>query len=162
MNQGMSGQVRTSQWGTSGRARGTGCFPVVTVTVLAVTALFTTLQFFYPRLLTSLERQPGALVRDEWWRRFTPLLVHDGGWRQISFNFPAICVVSAVVQRAFGGLAWLLRISHPVLLERSPATDGIRRERATRSLEQVCWVAVPYGCCLNCEGHKQRLAPSSS
>jgi membrane associated rhomboid family serine protease len=76
--------------------------------VLAVTALFTTPQFFYPRLLTSLERQTGALVRDEWWRRFTPLLIHDGGWRQISFNVPAIWVVGTVVQRAFGGRARLL------------------------------------------------------
>ena len=82
--------------------------PIVTLTVLAVTGLFTALGLLYPGLQTLLQREPGALARHEWWRLLTPLLIHSDGWRQICFNFPAILVVGTFAERAFGGRAWLL------------------------------------------------------
>jgi hypothetical protein len=48
------------------------------------------------------------------------------------------------------------------LVERSPAMRGNRQEQEHRSREQVCWGAGPCGCCLNCEGRRQRWAHSSS
>jgi membrane associated rhomboid family serine protease len=70
-----------------------------------VTGLFTALALLYPNLLSLLEREPQALARHEWWRLFTPLLVHSDGWRQICFNFPAIAVVGILAERTFGGRA---------------------------------------------------------
>jgi membrane associated rhomboid family serine protease len=52
--------------------------PVAAVSVLAVTGIFTGLEFVYPPLLFALRRTPGALSQHEWWRLITPILVHDG------------------------------------------------------------------------------------
>jgi len=79
----------------------------LTASVLLVTAVFTALQFFYPPLLFALRRTPGALSQHEWWRLITPILVHDGGWRQIAFNFPATLIVGAMVERLYSRGEWL-------------------------------------------------------
>ena len=55
-----------------------------------------------------MERTPTALARHEWWRLFTPLLVHSDGWPQISFNFPAILVVGTLTERIYGSLRFLI------------------------------------------------------
>lgn len=83
-------------------------FPIVTVTVLAITGLCTALQAADSRVLPLLERTPDALARHEWWRLVTPLLVHSDGWRQILFNFASIFIVGSVVERVFGAGLWLL------------------------------------------------------
>lgn len=54
-----------------------------------------------------LRRTPGTLSQHEWWRFITPILVHDGGWRQIAFNFPATLAAGAIVERFYSRSAWL-------------------------------------------------------
>lgn len=81
--------------------------PLLTIGVLLVTAVFTALQFSYPELLFALRRTPGLLSHHEWWRFITPILVHDGGWRQIAFNFPATLIVGAIVERLYSRGEWL-------------------------------------------------------
>ena len=81
--------------------------PVTTVTVFAITAAATTLQYFFP-LLPLFERQPGALAAHEYWRLITPIFFHREGWRQIVFDFTALAIIGAIVERIFGGRRWLV------------------------------------------------------
>ena len=82
-------------------------WPLLTIAIVAITGIFTTLQFVYSPLLLALRRTPGALAQHEYWRFITPILVHDGGWRQIAFNFPATLVVGALVERLYSRGEWL-------------------------------------------------------
>ncbi len=82
--------------------------PVLTLIVLGVTGIFTGLEFVYPALLLALRRTPDALAQHEYWRLVTPMLVHDGGWRQIAFNFPATLIVGAIVERVYSKGQWLV------------------------------------------------------
>ncbi len=81
--------------------------PVTTVTVFAITAAATTLQYFFP-LLPLFERQPGALAAHEYWRLITPIFLHREGWRQIVFDFSALAIIGVIVERIFGGRRWLV------------------------------------------------------
>lgn len=81
--------------------------PLLTISVVLVTGVFTTLQCFYPPILFALRRTPGVLSQHEWWRFITPILVHDGGWRQIAFNFPATLIAGAIVERFYSRSGWL-------------------------------------------------------
>src|SRR6188508_2713496 len=83
-------------------------WPLMTSAVLLITGVTTALQFAYPPVLGALCRDRDGLWAGEWWRLFTPLLVHDEGWRQIAFNFLAIGVVGVIVERLYGHLPWLL------------------------------------------------------
>ncbi len=92
---------------TPGRGIPASSFPVCTITVVAITALITGLQFAVPDVLPALERSPAGLREHQWWRLLTPLLVHSDGWRQIAFNFPAILFVGTYAERIFGARWWL-------------------------------------------------------
>jgi len=81
--------------------------PLLTIGVLLVTGICTALQFSYPELLFAFRRTPGLFSQHEWWRLITPILVHDGGWRQIAFNFPATLIVGAIVERVYSRTEWL-------------------------------------------------------
>jgi rhomboid protease GluP len=81
--------------------------PVVTICVLAVTAVVNALQVVSPRVLPALERAPGKLAAGQWWRLITPLFVHNRWW-EVLFNFSAIALVGTFIERFFGGRNWLL------------------------------------------------------
>jgi rhomboid protease GluP len=81
--------------------------PVVTATVLFITALVTGLQYVDPKILPALDRCPAAYLEGEWQRWLTALLVHDEGWRQIVCNFIALALVGAWVERRFGQWRWM-------------------------------------------------------
>ncbi len=83
-------------------------FPITTLIVLCITGLITGLQFRFPVLLTTLRREPGEIANHEYWRLLTSLFVHNGGWRQIAFNFTAIAIVGSIVERIFGAGRWLI------------------------------------------------------
>ena len=83
-------------------------WPLLTISIVVITGIFTGLQFVYPPLLLALGRTPGTLSRHEWWRFLTPILVHDGGWRQIVFNFPATLIVGTIVERRYSRGEWLV------------------------------------------------------
>jgi len=82
--------------------------PVLTISVLVVTGTFTALQFAYPPLLAALRRTPDVFSQHEWWRLITPILVHDGGWRQIAFNFSATLIAGWIVERLYSRGQWLV------------------------------------------------------
>jgi membrane associated rhomboid family serine protease len=81
--------------------------PLLTVCVLVATSAVSIVGFVYHGVLDALERAPGVLARDEWWRLLTPLLVHDGGWPHLAANAAALVVVGVSVERAFGRRLWL-------------------------------------------------------
>jgi membrane associated rhomboid family serine protease len=83
-------------------------WPLATILMLALTAGFTTAQFWWPVVLEKLRRDPAALKSGEWWRILSPILVHDGGSTQILFNFTAIAIVGTIVERIYGPWRWLL------------------------------------------------------
>jgi len=85
----------------------TKSFPIATVIVLCITGLLTGLQFRFPALLSSLRRDPHEFANHQYWRLLTSLFVHNGGWRQIAFNFSAIAIVGTMVERIFGARRWL-------------------------------------------------------
>ncbi|GLX67582.1 rhomboid family intramembrane serine protease [Paenibacillus glycanilyticus] len=76
-------------------------FPV-TVAVIAITSIFTLLQFIYPEVLSAFRRNPAALESGEWWRIFTPLLVHSDGFGQYIFNMACLAFLGASVEKNFG------------------------------------------------------------
>jgi len=83
-------------------------FPIATVVVLCITGTLTGLQFVFPQMLTLLQRVPNELTDHEYWRLFTSLFVHNGGWKQVTFNFTAIAIVGTIVERIFGTGRWLI------------------------------------------------------
>lgn len=81
--------------------------PLTTITVFALTAAATTLQYFFP-LLPLFERRPGALAAHEYWRLLAPIFFHPEGWRQIVFDFTALLIIGVIVERLFGSRRWLI------------------------------------------------------
>jgi rhomboid protease GluP len=83
-------------------------WPIATVSVLAVTAVLTVLQFPFPQVRLALWRDPGALATGQWWRLVTPLFVqYDAVW-QIAVVFAFIAAIGALAERIFGHGWWLL------------------------------------------------------
>lgn len=80
--------------------------PWLTLAVFATTAVVTGAQVFVPWLLPALQRQPSMLAGEPW-RFVTAWLVHDGGWRQIAFNFTALAVVGTLAELRIGRWPWI-------------------------------------------------------
>ena len=79
-----------------------------TLTVLFITCTLTGLQFYFPILISALERTPGMLASGQWWRLITPILINPEGWPQIVFNLFGIAIVGFLVERMFGSVCWLI------------------------------------------------------
>ena len=83
-------------------------WPIATVSVLAVTAVLTVLQYPFPQVRLALWRDPNALAAGQWWRLVTPLFVqYDAVW-QIVVVFACIAGVGVLAERIFGHGWWLL------------------------------------------------------
>jgi len=76
--------------------------PAATLSILLTTGIVTAMQFVIPGLLGALERNPDGIARHQWWRLISPLLVHNDGWRQIAFDFPAIFITGSLAERLYG------------------------------------------------------------
>src|SRR5262249_11283707 len=53
-------------------------------------------------------RIPNEIPNHEYWRLLTSIFVHNGGWKQIIFNFVGIAIVGTIVERIFGARRWLI------------------------------------------------------
>jgi membrane associated rhomboid family serine protease len=58
-----------------------------------------TLQFFFPILLSMLQRDPARFSHGEWWRLVTPLFVQDGGISGTIFNLIALAFVGTIAEQ---------------------------------------------------------------
>src|SRR5262245_38670964 len=80
--------------------------PIATFTIIAVTTIVTSLQFFLPALLPALDRNPSALAAGQWWRLVTPRFVQAEIWPQYLL-LAILAMVGPSVERRFGSLRWL-------------------------------------------------------
>ena len=83
-------------------------WPIATMSILAVTAVPTVLQFPFPAVRRALWRDPDALAAGQWWRLVTALFIQIDLWWQILIVFAFIAGIGAVAERLFGPGRWLL------------------------------------------------------
>ncbi|MFN8445864.1 MAG: rhomboid family intramembrane serine protease [Caldilineaceae bacterium] len=81
--------------------------PIATITVVALTAIVTSLQWVYPALLPLLDRNQAALLTGQWWRLVSPRLVQPEIWPQYIL-LAILAVVGVPVERRLGSLRWLI------------------------------------------------------
>jgi membrane associated rhomboid family serine protease len=67
----------------------------------------TTLQFVFPAILTTLERDTARFLAGDWWRIVTALFVQDGGVAGSVFNLVNLLFVGSVAERVWGRRRWL-------------------------------------------------------
>jgi rhomboid protease GluP len=76
--------------------------PLATLLLLACVAVPTTLQFRFPAILSTLQRDYARFASGEWWRVITPLFVQDGGVAGSVFNLVSLLLIGAVTERLRG------------------------------------------------------------
>jgi membrane associated rhomboid family serine protease len=77
-------------------------FPLATLLLFVIVAVPTALQFFFPVILSALERDYTRFLNGEWWRVITPLFVQDGGVPGSIFNLSSLLLVGGVAERLWG------------------------------------------------------------
>jgi rhomboid protease GluP len=98
----MSYLYRT-QWSRADRRMLVG-----TTTIIGLTVLITTLQFFVDGVLPAFRRDLNALAAGEWWRLVSPLFVQPHGWVQCLFNGLFLIVFVPLSERLYGAGIWLI------------------------------------------------------
>lgn len=90
--------------------------PVAAALLWLTVAVPSLLQFLFPGLLQSLERNP-ALIRGhgQLWRLVTSVVVQDGGAAGTVFNLVTLALIGVIAVRAWGGAyAWLIFVAAAV------------------------------------------------
>jgi rhomboid protease GluP len=82
--------------------------PVATLAILILTAIVTSLQFFYPEIINILSRDPNALLAGQWWRLISPIFINPEGWNQIIFNFYLLIFFGILVEKFYGSISWII------------------------------------------------------
>ena len=83
-------------------------FRKVTVSLLLVIAIPSILEFFFPVILLTLERDASRFLDGEWWRIFTSLFVQDGGISGAIFNLVVLLFVGLVAEQLWDAPKMLL------------------------------------------------------
>ena len=83
-------------------------FPQMTFLLLVAVAVPSTLQLFFPAILSTFQRDYERFLSGDWWRLFTPLFVQDGGVAGTIFNLAGLLLVGSVAERLWGGRSMLL------------------------------------------------------
>ncbi|HET6595244.1 MAG TPA: rhomboid family intramembrane serine protease [Anaerolineales bacterium] len=73
--------------------------PPATVLLLLAIGIPSVLQFFFPALLSALERDYERFLQGDWWRLISPLFVQDGGVAGTVFNLIGLALVGSVAER---------------------------------------------------------------
>jgi membrane associated rhomboid family serine protease len=82
--------------------------PVVTLTLVIAIAIPSVLQFFFPAILPTFERDYTQFRAGDWWRLVTPLFVQDGGVAGTMFNLVGLLLVGSIAERMWGSGRWLV------------------------------------------------------
>ena len=77
-------------------------FPVATVGLLALIGIPTVLQFAFPAILATLERNWPLILQGQVWRLLTSLLVQDGGWQGSLFNLTSLTLLGFTAEKLWG------------------------------------------------------------
>jgi membrane associated rhomboid family serine protease len=83
-------------------------FPQTTFLLLAAVAVPSTLQFFFPSVLSLFQRDYERFLSGDWWRLITPLFVQDGGLGGTIFNLAGLLLIGSVAERLWGGKFMLM------------------------------------------------------
>ena len=83
-------------------------FPKMTFLLLVAVAVPSTLQLFFPTILSTFQRDYERFLSGDWWRLITPLFVQDGGVAGTIFNLVSLLLVGSVAERLWGGRRMLL------------------------------------------------------
>ncbi len=84
-------------------------FPATTLFLLVAIGIPSILQFFFPALLTTLQRDYERFLNGDWWRLISPLFVQDGGIIGTIFNLISLALVGSVAERIWSG-RWMLLV----------------------------------------------------
>ncbi len=82
--------------------------PWATLSLFVAIGIPTTLQFFFPYILTLFRRDTVAFLAGDWWRVITPLFVQDGGVSGSIFNLVSLLIVGSIAERLWGSRRWLI------------------------------------------------------
>ena len=63
-------------------------------------------QYTVPAAIPALQRPPGGLGPDQWWRLVTPLFVQTLGWYQVVMNLVTLAAVGVVAEWRLGRWRW--------------------------------------------------------
>src|SRR4051794_8229350 len=91
----------------SNPAAGARRLPIATIAIIGITTIVTSLQFFYPVLLPTLDRNLSALRAGQWWRLITPRFVQPDIWPQYIL-LVILAIVGPSVERRLGSVRWLV------------------------------------------------------
>lgn len=83
-------------------------WPWASATIIAVTALFTGLQFAFPGLLEAFRRDADGLLSGEVWRLVTPVVVQSNGVTQVVLNAFLALAFLPLAERLFGAGLFLV------------------------------------------------------
>lgn len=83
-------------------------FPRTTLFLLLAVAIPTTLQFFFPVLLSLFQRDTTHFLAGDWWRLITPLFFQDGGVSGAIFNLVSLALVGFVSEQLWDSRSMLL------------------------------------------------------
>jgi rhomboid protease GluP len=73
--------------------------PWATLLLLLAIAVPTTLQFFFPAILSLFQRDYARFIGGDWWRLLTPLFVQDSGVGGAIFNLIGLLLVGGVAEQ---------------------------------------------------------------
>jgi membrane associated rhomboid family serine protease len=82
-------------------------FPQTTFLLVVAIAIPSVLQFFFPAILSTFQRDYERFLNGDWWRLVTPLFVQDGGVPGTIFNLISLALVGSVAERIWNGRTML-------------------------------------------------------
>ena len=81
-------------------------FPVLTAVVSTVAVAAAVTQYAATSAVPALERDLDGLLRGEWWRLVTPLLVQTLGWHQVAANLVTLALLGLIAEWLVGRWRW--------------------------------------------------------
>lgn len=83
-------------------------FPQATFFLLLAIGIPSLLQFFFPVILSTFQRDYGRFLNGDWWRLISALFVQDGGVAGTIFNLIGFALVGSLVERIWNGRSMLM------------------------------------------------------
>ncbi|RDI64445.1 rhomboid family intramembrane serine protease [Nocardia pseudobrasiliensis] len=80
--------------------------PILTATVLAITAATGIAQLIHPALFDQFRRDPDAVDAGAWWRLGTAMFFQDGWAAGLIFNLLILLAFGAIAERVLGRWRW--------------------------------------------------------